>query len=387
MHRPQYVSPWMTEETMAVRQVAHDFFMREAIPNREKWESQQCVDRDFWHKAGELGLLCAGMPAEFGGGGGTFAHDLAIFDAQAMAGDTGFGNAVHSGLVAYYIVRYGTPEQKQRWLPKMASGELVTASAMTEPGGGSDLNNLRMVARRDGDGYVINGSKIFTSNGASADLVLLVLKTGAVDGPISLIAAETNRDGFSVGRILNKVGMKAQDTAQLFFDEVRVPAENLIGEEGRGLQYAVEQLAHERLLIAAQAATVMECAVAETVRYANTREAYGKPISRMQHIRFEIAGCATSARVGRVFVDRCITDHIEGRLDATTACMAKVWLTESQCEVVDRCVQVFGGYGYMLDYPIARMYADSRPQRVYAGTTEVMNTLIARDVLSGAHGG
>ncbi|WP_096505143.1 acyl-CoA dehydrogenase family protein [Mycobacteroides stephanolepidis] len=283
--------------------------------------------------------------------GGSFAHDLAIFDAQVIAGDTGFGNGVHSGLVAYYIMRYGTEEQKQRWLPKMASGELITAIAMTEPRGGSDLNNLRTVARREGDEYVVNGSKMFTSNGGSADLVLLVLKTATVDGPISLLAVESDRQGYTVGRILNKVGMKAQDTAQLFFDDVRVPTGNLIGQEGMGLLYATERLAHERLLIAAASATVMECAVAETVKYAKTREAYGKPISRMQHIRFEIARCATTARVGRVFVDKCIGDHLASTLDAATACMAKVWLTEQQCEVVDRCVQIFGGYGYMLDYP------------------------------------
>ncbi|MBB4853411.1 alkylation response protein AidB-like acyl-CoA dehydrogenase [Mycobacteroides chelonae] len=382
MFRPTYHSPWMTDEVRAAREMAYNFFVKEALPHRERWEHQQRVDREFWHKAGEVGLLCAGMPTEFGGGGGTFAHDLAIFDAQIAAGDTGFGNGVHSGLVAYYIERYGTTEQKQSWLPKMASGEIVTAIAMTEPGGGSDLNNLRTVARREGDTYVINGSKIFTSNGGSADLVLLVLKTEHVGGAISLIAVESHREGFSVGRILNKVGMKAQDTAQLYFDNLRVPATNLIGEEGQGLLYAIEQLAHERLLVAATAATVMDCAVKETVTYANTREAYGKSISRMQHVRFEIAECATTARVGRVFIDQCITDYLAGQLDATTACMAKAWLTESQSVVVDRCVQLFGGYGYMLDYPIARMYTDSRAQRIYAGTTEVMNTLIAREVLS-----
>jgi alkylation response protein AidB-like acyl-CoA dehydrogenase len=304
-------------------------------------------------------------------------------EAQAACGETGFGNQVHSGLVAQYIVAYGTEEQKQRWLPGMATGELVSAIAMTEPGGGSDLKALRTGAIREGDHYRLNGAKTFTSNGSSADLIVLVVKTDPTAGAkgVSLLVLETaDAPGFRVGRVLEKVGMKAQDTAELFFDDVLVPAENLLGEEGAGYGYAMRQLAHERLVVAVWGTAVLQSAVDETVKYTKDRHAFGTPLFDMQNTRFELAECATIARIARVFVDDCIERHLRGELDATTASMAKAWVTDMQVAVIDRCVQLFGGYGYMLEYPIARMFVDSRAQKIYAGANEVMKELIARSL-------
>ncbi len=378
-----YRSPWIDDEVAAIKDMASKFFETVAIPQRERWEQQQRVDREFWLAAGDQGLLCAAVPEAYGGGGGTLAHDFAIFEAQAATGETGFGNQVHSGLVAHYILTYGSEEQKQRWLPRMATGELIGAIAMTEPGGGSDLKALRTTAIRQGDHYILNGSKTFISNGATADLIILVVKTAPADGTrgVSLLVLETREAaGFSVGRVLNKVGMKAQDTAELFFDDVRVPVNNLLGTEGMGYRYAMEQLAHERLVIADWGIAVMERAVSDTVAYTKTRTAFGGPLIQMQNTRFELADCATITRVARVFVDDCICRHLRGELDGTTASMAKAWVTEQQCHVLDRCVQLFGGYGYMLEYPIARLHADSRVQKIYAGTNEVMKELVARSL-------
>ncbi|WP_269433507.1 acyl-CoA dehydrogenase family protein [Mycobacterium nebraskense] len=376
-------SPWVDDEVADLKQMAIKFFETEAVPNRERWERQKCVDRDFWLAAGRLGLLCASIPEEYGGGGGTLAHDFAIFEAQAECGDSGFGNQVHSGLVAHYLLAYGTEEQKRRWLPKMATGEYIGAIAMSEPGGGSDLKALRTTAIRDGDHYRLNGSKTFISNGASADLIVLVVKTDPSAGAkgVSLLVLETaGAQGFRVGRVLDKLGMKAQDTAELFFDDVHVPAGNLLGEEGAGYGYAMKQLAHERLIIAIIGVSTLETAVAETIAYTKQRHAFGAPLFSMQHTRFELADCATIARVARTFVDDCIVKHLRGELDAATASMAKAWVTDMQCAVIDRCLQLFGGYGYMLEYPITRMYADSRVQKIYAGTNEVMKELVARSL-------
>ena len=289
--------------------MATKFFQTEALPHRERWAEQKCVDREFWIKAGRLGLLCASVPEEYGGGGGTLAHEFAIMQAQAACGETGFGNQVHSGLVAHYILAYGTEEQKRRWLPGMATGELISAIAMTEPGGGSDLKALRTTAIRDGDHYRLNGAKTFISNGSSADLIVLVVKTDPAAGAkgVSLIVLETaDAPGFRVGRVLDKVGMKAQDTAELFFDDVLVPVGNLLGEEGAGYGYAMRQLAHERLVVAVCGLATLESAVEETVTYTKNRDAFGKPLFDMQNTRFELAECATIARIARVFVDDCI---------------------------------------------------------------------------------
>jgi alkylation response protein AidB-like acyl-CoA dehydrogenase len=378
-----YRSTWADDDVIALKEMATKFFETEALPHRERWATQKCVDRDFWYKAGELGLLCTSIPGEYGGGGGTLAHDFAVMEAQAACGESGFGNQVHSGLVAHYILTYGSEDQKKRWLPGMASGALVSAIAMTEPGGGSDLKALRTSAIRDGDHYRLNGAKTFTSNGSSADIIVLVVKTDPAAGAkgVSLLVLETaDAPGFRVGRVLDKVGMKAQDTAELFFDDVLVPAENLLGEEGAGYGYAMKQLAHERLVVAVWGAAVLESAVEETVKYTKDRHAFGQSLFDMQNTRFELAECATIARIARVFVDDCIERHLRGELDATTASMAKAWVTDMQVAVIDRCVQLFGGYGYMLEYPIARMFVDSRAQKIYAGANEVMKELIARSL-------
>lgn len=380
-----YRSSWMDDEVVALKQMATKFFEAEALPHRERWIEQKHVDREFWRQAGEIGLLCAAVPEQYGGGGGTFVHDLVIAQAALELTETGFGigAAVHSGLVANYILTYGDEDQKQRWLPKMASGEFIGAIAMTEPGGGSDLKSLRTNAIREGDHYLVNGSKTFISNGSNADIIVLVLKTDLAAGTkgVSLLVLETaNEPGFQVGRILDKIGMKSQDTAELFFEDVRIPVGNLLGEEGKGFAYAMTQLAHERLLIADGAVTFAEAAIDETVRYTKERKAFGGPLFALQNTRFELADCATKTRVARVFVDSCIERHLRGDLDATAASMAKAYSTDVQCEVVDRCVQLFGGYGYMLEYPIARMYADSRAQKIYAGANEVMKELIARSL-------
>jgi acyl-CoA dehydrogenase len=378
-----YRPAWADDEVVALKEMATKFFQTEALPHRERWEAQKCVDREFWYKAGELGLLCASVPAEYGGGGGTLAHDFAIMEAQAACGESGFGNQVHSGLVAQYIVTYGTEEQKRRWLPGMATGALISAIAMTEPGGGSDLKALRTSAIREGDHYRLNGAKTFTSNGSSADLIVLVVKTDPAAGTkgVSLIVLETaDAPGFRVGRVLDKVGMRAQDTAELFFDDILVPVENLLGSEGAGYSYAMAQLAHERLVVADWGVAVLESAVEETVKYTKSRNAFGNPLFDMQNTRFELAECATITRIARVFVDDCIQRHLRGELDATTASMAKAWVSDMQVQVIDRCVQLFGGYGYMLEYPIARMFIDSRAQKIYAGANEVMKELIARSL-------
>jgi alkylation response protein AidB-like acyl-CoA dehydrogenase len=378
-----YRSTWADDDVIALKEMATKFFETEALPHRERWAAQKCVDRDFWYKAGELGLLCTSVPEEYGGGGGTLAHDFAVMEAQAACGESGFGNQVHSGLVAHYILAYGTEDQKRRWLPGMASGALVSAIAMTEPGGGSDLKALRTSAIREGDHYRLNGAKTFTSNGSSADLIVLVVKTDPTAGAkgVSLLVLETaDAPGFRVGRVLEKVGMKAQDTAELFFDDVPVPVENLLGEEGAGYGYAMRQLAHERLVVAVWGTAVLESAVEETVKYTKDRHAFGSSLFDMQNTRFELAECATIARIARVFVDDCIERHLRGELDATTASMAKAWVSDMQVAVIDRCVQLFGGYGYMLEYPIARMFVDSRAQKIYAGANEVMKELIARSL-------
>jgi alkylation response protein AidB-like acyl-CoA dehydrogenase len=378
-----YRSAWADDDVIALKEMATKFFETEALPHRERWAAQKCVDRDFWFKAGELGLLCTSVPEEYGGGGGTLAHDFAVMEAQAACGESGFGNQVHSGLVTHYILAYGTEAQKRRWLPGMASGKFVSAIAMTEPGGGSDLKALRTTAIREGDHYRLNGAKTFTSNGSSADLIVLVVKTDPAAGAkgVSLLVLETaDAAGFRVGRILEKVGMKAQDTAELFFDDVLVPAENLLGGEGAGYGYAMRQLAHERLVVAVWGTAVLESAVEETVKYTKDRHAFGSSLFDMQNTRFELAECATIARIARVFVDDCIERHLRGELDATTASMAKAWVSDMQVAVIDRCVQLFGGYGYMLEYPIARMFVDSRAQKIYAGANEVMKELIARSL-------
>jgi acyl-CoA dehydrogenase len=352
------------DELRGLRELVRDFLSAEAVPRQAQWERQQCVDRSFWLQAGELGLLCAGIPEEFGGAGGRFVHEAVISEEQARAMVTGWGNQVHSGIVAHYILAYGTDEQKRRWLPRMATGEAIGAIAMTEPGTGSDLKRVRTSARSDGDSYVVNGAKTFISNGTLADLVIVVARTNGVPGArgISLIVVETNgAEGFARGVAAEKLGMHAQDTSELFFDDVRVPAANLLGaEEGRGFGQLMSQLAAERLTIGIQAVAAMERALGETIAYVKERELFDQRLIDMQNTRFKLAECQTAWRVTRVFLDDCIALQDRGELDATTAAMAKWWCTDQQGRVIDECLQLHGGYGYMTEQPIARLYADAR---------------------------
>jgi acyl-CoA dehydrogenase len=379
-----YVSPWHDDETDAISEVAERFFTTRVLPRAERWEAQHYVDHDVWREAGDLGLLCCSIPEEYGGGGGTFAHDLAVFEAQARVGDTSFGNGVHSGIVAHYILAYGTEDQRRRWLPRLASGELIAAVAMTEPGAGSDLKSIRTRAVRDGSEYVIDGVKTFISNGHTADLIVVVAKTDAGAGAkgISLLVVETGDcPGFVRGRILDKVGQHGADTSELFFEGVRVPARNLLGgTEGQGFAQLMTQLAQERLVIAVSAVAGMEAAVAVTLDYVKQRQAFGQALFDFQNTKFTLAECATTTHVGRVFLDSCVQRHLDGGLDATTAAMAKWWLTEQQVTVVDRCLQLHGGYGYMREFLIARMYEDARVQKIYGGSNEIMKDLVARSL-------
>jgi len=373
---------WSDDDIEAFRDLAATFFEKECAPNEQRWGEQQHVDRDIWRKAGDLGLLCPSIPTEYGGGGGTFAHEAVVAEEQVRRLAPSLGTSVHSTIVAHYINSYGTDEQKQRWLPRLSSGELVGAIAMTEPGTGSDLQNVKTKAIRDGDEYVIDGSKTFITNGLLAELIIVVAKTdpdNAASG-ISLVVVETEQArGFSRGRVLKKIGQHGQDTAELFFDGVRVPASNLIGtEEGQGFVQLMQQLPQERLIIGVVAAAAIEAALAETIAYTKQREAFGKPIFAFQNTKFTLADLATTAKIGRVFIDDCIAKHLRGELDIPTASMAKYWLTEQQCRVADECLQLFGGYGYMTEYPIATMFTDSRVQKIYGGTNEIMKEIISR---------
>lgn len=376
-----YRSPWLTEELEMFRKSVRQFIQTEFVPHEERWIEQRRVDREAWTKAGELGLLLADVPEAYGGAGATFAHECVIFEELAYAGITSFGKHVHS-IVAHYLLAYATEEQKRRWLPRMASGELIAALCMTEPGAGSDLQAIKTRALRDGDYYMINGSKTFVSNGYHADLACVAAKTDPAAGPkgISLIMVETRGlQGYRVGRTLEKIGQKGQDTCELFFDDVRVPVANLLGQvEGQGFAQMMQQLPRERLIVAIGAVAVIERAIDLTTQYTKERKAFGKPLIEFQNTRFKLAECKTEAHIARVFIDSCIERMMAGTLDAATAAMAKWWLTEKQCQIVDECLQLFGGYGYMLEYPIARMYADSRVQKIYGGTNEIMKELIAR---------
>ena len=375
---------WVGGGLALVAQLARHFFRAECVPNEARWAKQQHVDRELWFRAGELGLLCASIPEEFGGGGGTFAHEAVILIEQNRALATSWGGPLHSAIVAHYVNSYGTQEQKRRWLPKMATGEFVAAVAMTEPGTGSDLQAVRTKAVRDGDEYVINGSKTFISNGYLADLVIVVAKTNGEGGAsgISLIGVETTElPGFGRGRNLEKIGQHGQDTCELFFEDVRVPAANLIGgTEGVGFVQLMQQLPQERLFLGVIAAACIEKAVQLTVDYSKERTAFGKPLLAFQNTKFVLAECDTLVSVSWAFLDDCLEKHLLGQLDTTTASKAKWWLTEQQCSVTDRCLQVFGGYGYMAEYPIAQLYVNARVQKVYGGTNEIMKELIARSL-------
>lgn len=378
-------SSWRNDETKAVYELAVEFFEREVVSRNEVWDAQHCFDREVWRSAGALGLLLCSIPEMYGGGGGTIAHDLAVFEAQGFAGDLSLGISVHSGIVPHYLLAYGSEAQKSVWLPGMASGEILGAIGMTEPGAGSDLKAIRTTAIRDGDHYVVNGSKTFITNGSSADMIVLAAKTEPTAGArgVSLLIVDL-RDcpGFTVGRVLDKVGQHGADTSELSFTDVRVPVDNLLGEaEGLGFGQLMAQLVQERLIIGAQASGAMQRAVRDTVHYTQERQAFGHSLFDFQNTAFELAECHTIAITGQVFLDHCVDRHLRGELDAATAAMLKYWLTDRQCEVIDRCVQLHGGYGYMREYLIARMYEDARAQRIYAGANEVMKSIIAKSLI------
>jgi acyl-CoA dehydrogenase len=380
-----YVSEWMTDELRALRDVAREFFEREAAPLMAKWSEQRFVDREFWVKAGSLGLLCPTVPEEYGGPGGNIFHQVAITEEQSRVLEKGWGNNVHSGVVTDYILRYGSEEQRRRWLPSMVTGTLIGAIAMTEPGAGSDVRAMTGRARRDGDEYVIDANKTFITNGQTADLVIVAVKlenpavAPADQKAITLFAVEADKaEGFQRGAPLRKIGQHAADTSELFFNGCRVPVANRIGDEGAGFPALMNQMPQERLILAVNAVAQTEKAVRLTLEYTKERKVFGKPLYEQQNTRFVLAECATLAKAARLFVDHCIAAHARGELDNATAAMAKWWLSDVQCKVLDDCVQLFGGYGYMEEYPIARMYADSRVQKVYGGANEIMKEIIAR---------
>ncbi len=371
-----------TAELTLFRETVRRFFAAEVVPHITAWRKAGMVAREAWRRAGAAGLLCASMPAEFGGGGGNFRHEAILIEELAAIGFGDFAISLHNAIIAPYLLHYGTETQKHRWLPRMASGDMVAAIAMTEPDAGSDLQAIRTTARRVGDTYVLNGQKTFISNGQLADLVIVAVKTRIDAGAkgISLIAVETqDAPGFRRGRNLEKIGKHAQDTSELFFDDVVVPAENLLGgEPDRGFAQLMQQLPQERLVIAVGAVAAMEAALAETIAYVRSRRAFGKTLMEFQNTRFVLAEAKTTTQVARVFVDDCIARLLAGTLDVGTAAMAKYWTSEMQGKVIDSCLQLFGGYGFMAEYPIAQRYTDARVQRIYGGSNEIMKELIAR---------
>ena len=377
-----FEATWMTDEHKMVFDSAKRFMTEQWGPKDEAWRHAGVMDHQAWRDAGANGFLCASTPEQYGGGGGDFGHEAALVLAQGEAGIGGFGGSLHSGIVAPYIFHYGTEEQKKRWLPRLATGELVGAIAMTEPGTGSDLQGVRTLAVKEGDTYKINGSKTFITNGQLANLVIVVAKTDKDKGAqgISLFVVETDEaPGFRRGRNLDKIGMDAQDTSELFFDDVVVPASNLIGgNEGMGFFQLMEQLPQERMLVALAGIAAMELAMKVTLEYTKERKAFGKPIFQFQNTRFKLAECQALLLASRALVDAAMVSHLQGKLGVDRAALIKYWVTDNQCKLIDECLQLFGGYGYMKEYPIARLWADSRVQRIYGGTNEIMKELASR---------
>ena len=373
---------WATEDVVMLQEMATRFMTEEILPKYEDFERAEIFDRESWEKAGANGLLCASMPEEYGGSGGTYAHESVILEAISHVGVDGFGIPLHNSIVAPYIAHYGSEEQKKRWLPKLATGELIGAIAMTEPGAGSDLQGVKTSAKKDGNHYRLNGSKTFITNGQLANLIIVVTKTDPSAGAkgTSLIIVETDdAEGFERGRNLDKIGLKSNDTSELFFNDVRVPTANLLGhEEGLGFIQLMQQLPQERLQIGGSAIAMCERALAVTIDYVKERKAFGKAVIEFQNTQFTLAELKTEATIGRTFYNFCVGEHLEGRLTPELASMAKYWLSDLQGKITDACLQLHGGYGYMNEYPIARMFRDARVQRIYGGTNEIMKLLIAR---------
>jgi alkylation response protein AidB-like acyl-CoA dehydrogenase len=368
----------------AFRDMVVKFLEKEAVPFHAQWEEDGQIDRKLWNKAGEQGLLCPCLPEEFGGVDADYLYSAIVMEEISRLGLSGIGFGLHTDIVAPYIEHYGSDAMKKKYLPKMVTGEMVGAIAMTEPGAGSDLQGVRTTAVRDGDHYIINGSKTFITNGQHAEIVIVVAKTDPTAGAkgVSLIIVEAGTPGFTKGRNLHKVGMKAQDTSELFFQDVRVPVGNCIGQENRGFIYLMQELPQERLGIAINGIAMAEGALKLTIDYVKERKAFGKAISEFQNTQFKLAELSSRVMQARVFVDRCLELHLQKKLDVPTAAAAKYMITDLQCEVIDECVQLHGGYGYMWEYPIARMWADARVQRIYGGTNEIMKTIIAKALLA-----
>ena len=372
---------WMDPDLELYRDTVERFVETEMLPDDEASRKRGHVGRELWRRAGELGVLCSDIPEQYGGGGGDFRHEALLYEAMARRGLTGMSPSVHS-IVAHYFLNHGTEDQRQRYLPRMARGELIGAIAMTEPGTGSDLQGIRTRAVRRGDDYVINGAKTFITNGYLANVILVVCKTDPEQrarGTSILIVETDNAKGFRVGRVLDKIGLKAQDTSELFFDDVVVPAANMLGgHEGKGFFQLMTDLPYERTIIGVLAVAAMEGAYDATLQYVRDRKAFGQSIADFQNTKFKLAEIATITKVARTFVDRCVTELVAGTLDTVTASMVKLWASEQQCKVIDECLQLHGGYGYMNEYLVARMYADARIQRIYGGTSEIMKEVISR---------
>ena len=375
---------FMDEEEIAVFADAVGKFYEKHAPESRvlKWRDDGQVDREFWREAGEAGLLGVSVPEEYGGHGGDFRHEMVVIDQQGRHNVEGFAASLHNTIILPYLVRHGTEEQKKKYLPRLVSGELVSAIAMTEPGVGSDLQSITTTALKDGNGYKINGAKTYISNGQIADFIIVVAKTDPNERAkgISLMLLETDgAEGFQRGKKLDKIGLDSQDTSELFFDDVFVPAENVLGgEEGKGFYQLMGELPQERLIIAMGAMSTIERALEETIAFTKERKAFGKTIWDFQNTQFTLAELKARATAAKVFVNHCIAQHLEGKLDVPTACMAKLWLTELQGEVVDKCLQLHGGSGYINDSPIARMFRDSRVSRIFGGSNEIMKMVIAR---------
>lgn len=376
--------PYLTEEHEMFRRALRRFLEKEAVPYFEEWEEQRLVPREFWKKLGQQGYLCPTVPEEYGGAGVDFSYSVVVNEELERIGSSLVGVGLHNDVVVPYLVSYGSEEQKQKWLPGCVTGDIITAVAMTEPSAGSDLAGIRTTALRDGDAYVLNGSKTFITNGIQADLVLVACKTDPHSNPphkgISLVFVERGTPGFTSGRQLNKVGQHGQDTAELFFDNCRIPLGNVLGEAGKGFRYMAEKLQQERLVVAIAAQVTAEVSLEGTIQYVQERTAFGQPLAKFQNTRFRIAEMATEVDIGRTYVERLVSRHIASENVVTEVSMAKWWITEMAKRVVDGCMQLYGGYGYMEEYPIARRYRDVPVMRVYAGTNEIMKTIIAKNL-------